>query len=100
MKFIRFSLAKEDIVRNGTMEEDKIYEFTGDLFINRQSTGNVYEREKVQLKAPIVPNHIIGIGKNFAPQGTEKPPVPEMPILFFKPLKDYNWPQQQGYGYG
>lgn len=40
----------------------------------------------VCLPSPVEPRHIIGIGKNFAAPGEAKPPAPDMPILFFKPL--------------
>lgn len=86
MKFVRFNLSGEETVRSGILEGENIREFTGDLFAERQLTGDVFALEQVQLKAPLIPKHIIGIGKNFVPEGAEKPPVPEMPILFFKPL--------------
>jgi 2-keto-4-pentenoate hydratase/2-oxohepta-3-ene-1,7-dioic acid hydratase in catechol pathway len=33
-----------------------------------------------------MPRHIIGIGGNFVREEAQKPSIPELPILFFKPL--------------
>jgi 2-keto-4-pentenoate hydratase/2-oxohepta-3-ene-1,7-dioic acid hydratase in catechol pathway len=86
MKLARFTLIGDTMIRNGIVEDNVVREFTGDLFASRVFTGEVFPLENVQFKAPLMPRHIIGIGKNFVDAGTEKPPVPEMPILFFKPL--------------
>jgi len=86
MKLVRFSLPAEETIRSGYLEGHIIHEFVGDMFSDRQQTGRTFDLEQVSLRAPIVPNHIIGIGKNFVPDNVEKPPVPELPILFFKPL--------------
>ncbi|MEF2245461.1 fumarylacetoacetate hydrolase family protein [Paenibacillus sp. IITD108] len=86
MKFVRFSVEGEAAIRSGQLEEGIIHEWTGHLFGSRVTTGNQFPLEAVQLKAPLEPRHIVGIGKNFSPAGEEKQPIPEMPILFFKPL--------------
>lgn len=86
MKLARFTLPSETDIRSGFVEGAFIREFTGDLFSTKALTGNVYLLENVQLMAPILPRHIIGIGKNFVAEGDVKPAVPDMPILFFKPL--------------
>ncbi|MGG1519722.1 fumarylacetoacetate hydrolase family protein [Paenibacillus oryzisoli] len=86
MKLVRFSLPAEDTICSGLLEGHSIHEFAGDMFSDRQMTGRIFDLEQVSLRAPIVPNQIIGIGKNFVPDNAEKPSIPEMPILFFKPL--------------
>jgi len=86
MKLARFALPGDSTIRNGIIEDNVVNEYEGDLFSARKLTGKRYALEEVQLKAPLLPRHIIGIGKNFAGEGEEKPPVPELPILFFKPL--------------
>lgn len=85
MQLVRFTVNRESEIRSGTVEGDYILEYTGDLFYSRTFTGSRFPLEEVVLTVPIIPNRIIGIGKNFVEEGADKPPVPEMPILFFKP---------------
>lgn len=86
MKYVRFSIANDFSVRNGFLEGNTIREYDGDPFQAPESTGQTFLLEDVSLKAPLTPRHIIGIGKNFVGEGEPKPDVPELPILFFKPL--------------
>lgn len=86
MKLVRFTLPDDAVIRKGIIENDFVREYTGDMFISRTYTGNAFPLGDVHLKVPIMPGHVIGIGKNFVGNGVEKPAVPEMPILFFKPL--------------
>lgn len=86
MKIARFTIPGESEIRKGIVEDSYIHEFTGDMFSSRTLTGNTFFMQNVQLKAPIMPRHIIGIGKNFVGEEATKPVVPEIPILFFKPL--------------
>jgi 2-keto-4-pentenoate hydratase/2-oxohepta-3-ene-1,7-dioic acid hydratase in catechol pathway len=86
MKLARFNLTNDSVTRSGIVEEKVVREFTGDLFASRVFTGNTFPLENVRFLAPLVPRNIIGIGKNFVDESMEKPPAPEMPILFFKPL--------------
>ncbi|ULL18663.1 DUF2437 domain-containing protein [Paenibacillus sp. H1-7] len=85
MKFIRFTIPGDTAVRSGTVEHSVIREFTGDLFGRFDYTGRQYALQDARLLAPLLPRHIIGVGKNFAADHAEKPPVPELPVLFFKP---------------
>jgi 2-keto-4-pentenoate hydratase/2-oxohepta-3-ene-1,7-dioic acid hydratase in catechol pathway len=85
VKFIRFALPGEAVIRSGIAEGSVVREFTGDLFSTLAYTGQQFSLSEVSLKAPILPRHIIGIGKNFVAEDAEKPPVPELPVLFFKP---------------
>ncbi|HZG83407.1 fumarylacetoacetate hydrolase family protein [Paenibacillus sp.] len=86
MKLARFIVQGEHEIRSGIVEDRSIRELTGDVFTAFTFTGNSFAVEDVQFKAPLQPRHIIGIGKNFAADGVEKPAIPDMPILFFKPL--------------
>lgn len=85
MKFIRFTIDGDTAVRQGTVEGAVIREFTGDLFGPFDYTGRQFALHDACLLAPLLPRHIIGVGKNFAADGAEKPPIPELPVLFFKP---------------
>lgn len=86
MKLVQFSLPNDTGIRKGIVENDFVREYTGDMFTSRTLSGHTYPLKDIQLKAPIMPRHIIGIGKNFVGNEVEKPAVPDMPILFFKPL--------------
>jgi 2-keto-4-pentenoate hydratase/2-oxohepta-3-ene-1,7-dioic acid hydratase in catechol pathway len=94
MKFIRFTVSGETEILSGVIEGSMVKEFAGDLFGAHTLTGRMFTLGDVKLKAPLVPRHIIGIGKNFAAEGTDKPPVPDMPILFFKPLGTVVGPEE------
>src|SRR5262245_25552030 len=85
MKFARFTMPGSPDVRSGVVEGTVIREFTGNLFDTPQFTGQVYALSEVRLLAPLQPRHIIGIGSNFVPDGADKPPLPDIPVLFFKP---------------
>lgn len=61
-------------------------EWSGGLFDGPACTGRRFKPDEIRLLAPVEPLHIIGIGQNFAAPGGPKPPVPDMPILFFKPI--------------
>lgn len=86
MKFTRFTVSGETEILSGIIEGGTVKEFIGDLFGARTLTGRTFQLGDIQYKAPLIPRHIIGIGKNFAAEGVDMPPVPDMPILFFKPL--------------
>ncbi|TVY09213.1 fumarylacetoacetate hydrolase family protein [Paenibacillus cremeus] len=88
MKLARFTIPgdAQSEIRSGIVEGDTIREFSGDLFGSCTLTGQSFELKDVRLHAPLSPKHIIGIGKNFVDTGVEKPAIPDMPILFFKPL--------------
>lgn len=86
MKHVRFSTISDSSVRTGTVEGETVKEYIGDpLETNITFTDRLYRMEEVLLHAPLIPRHIIGIGKNFVKEGEPKPEVPELPILFFKP---------------
>ncbi len=86
MKLIRFSLPGHTEIHGGILEGTTVRPYAGDLFGDRSLTGESYPLDQVQLHAPLTPSNIIGIGKNFVAEGQAKPPVPDMPILFMKPL--------------
>jgi len=84
--YVRFSTADDASVRGGVVSDGIVREYEGDLFHEPAFTGRTYNIADVALKAPLEPRHIIGIGKNFVGEGEAKPDIPDLPILFFKPL--------------
>jgi 2-keto-4-pentenoate hydratase/2-oxohepta-3-ene-1,7-dioic acid hydratase in catechol pathway len=86
MKLARFTLPGDTEIRNGIVEGSLIREFMGVWHSPRKIPGKSYALDEVQLKAPLAPRNIIGIGKNFVGEEEEKPPVPKLPIFFLKPL--------------
>jgi 2-keto-4-pentenoate hydratase/2-oxohepta-3-ene-1,7-dioic acid hydratase in catechol pathway len=94
MKLVRFTLPDDSQIRSGIIEGEYVREFTGEMYTSRILTGNHYSLRDIRLTAPILPRNIIGIGKNFVDEGKEKPPIPEIPILFFKPLTTVVGPEE------
>ncbi|GIQ69793.1 DUF2437 domain-containing protein [Xylanibacillus composti] len=94
MKLIRFSLPDRNEVRGGILDGTTVRAFAGDLFGDKSPTGEVYPLADVRLHAPLKPGNIIGIGKNFVAEGQVKPPVPDLPIFFMKPLSTVIGPDE------
>lgn len=86
MKFVRFSIEGNAQVYNGVMDGTCIRTYNGNPFESIELTQEQYPLDAVSLHSPVLPRTIIGIGKNFIAEGTPKPPIPELPIFFFKPL--------------
>lgn len=85
MKFVRFTTGTDENVYVGVMSGEGIEEIRGNIYGEWQYTERTYELDTVRLQAPLVPNEIIGIGKNYVGTKEELTTPPEMPILFFKP---------------
>src|SRR5690554_2628016 len=87
MKFARFETANDGIARNAVLEQGKLHEIEGNIFADWKKTGQVYEESSVRLLAPLIPNSIIGVGKNYVAIGEAKPEqTPDIPVLFYKPV--------------
>jgi len=86
MKLARFSFEGKAEVYNGVIEGDFIHTYSGSPFEQIEILQEKYALHEVKLLSPIIPRHIIGIGKNFVAEGSIKPPMPELPIFFFKPI--------------
>jgi 2-keto-4-pentenoate hydratase/2-oxohepta-3-ene-1,7-dioic acid hydratase in catechol pathway len=88
MKFVRFTENKGSHIHSGVLENsNSIKEIRGDLFDSWEYTGAVYNVNDVRMEAPLVPNSIIGIGKNYlAPDEVRPEKLPDIPVLFYKPV--------------
>jgi 2-keto-4-pentenoate hydratase/2-oxohepta-3-ene-1,7-dioic acid hydratase in catechol pathway len=86
MKFVRFQEQETAAIRTGILVDGVIKEIEGNPFAAWHFTENEHKLDAVKLKSPIVPRHIIGIGKNYLAPGEERPDhLPEIPVLFYKP---------------
>lgn len=85
MKIVRFMEPSEGRATYGVLEGHMVWEITGSIFGNFQKSGRSYASNEVKMVAPLIPNEIIGIGKNYVPNDQTPPTAPELPILFFKP---------------
>lgn len=96
MKFTRFSVGSEHQIRSGVLVENTIKEMEGNLFGTWQYTGVDFFVNDVKLKAPLVPNSIIGIGANFvAAKEDLAETLPEIPVFFYKPVTSVIGPDDQ-----
>lgn len=89
MKYARFRIAEEQPIKLGIVEGEWLYEVEGELFSSQKKIikENKYPLNSVKLEAPLMPRHIIGVGKNYVGPGEAKPPkYPDVPIFFFKPV--------------
>ncbi|MDB5084389.1 MAG: ureidoglycolate lyase [Bacilli bacterium] len=95
MKFARFSLHSEQVVRSGILQNNQLYEISGDMMNEWGYTGQVYEEREVKLAAPLCPNQIIGIGLNYVPPGETPEWQQTMPVFFFKPVSSVIGPNDE-----
>ena len=96
MKFARFKIANDGIIRSAVLEQGKLHEIEGDIFSVWNKTGKNYDESKVRLLAPFIPNSIIGVGKNYVAQGESKPEItPDIPVLFYKPVSSLIGPEDE-----
>lgn len=94
MKYVRFSIGSDSLIHNGVIEGEFVRKYNGNPFNEIELTSEKYPLQDIKLHSPLVPQHIIGIGKNFVAEGTPKPEIPEMPILFFKPVTTVIGPEE------
>jgi 2-keto-4-pentenoate hydratase/2-oxohepta-3-ene-1,7-dioic acid hydratase in catechol pathway len=85
MKFIRFVTDNDSAVQAGVMTERGYEVIQGNMFGDWSFTGQIVDPSTAKLLAPLVPRHIVGIGKNFVTEGMPVPEAPAIPIWFFKP---------------
>lgn len=94
MKFLRFRIPSQIEVRTGYVEDGKIREIAGNLFGSWTATERVFSFDEVKLEPPIIPNNIIGIGKNYIGPDENKPnEIPKIPVFFYKPSSSVIGPE-------
>ncbi|MBI9045574.1 MAG: fumarylacetoacetate hydrolase family protein [Anaerolineaceae bacterium] len=85
MRFVRY-LAKDDIPRYGWILDDRVGPIEGTPFGDFRRLEADFELKDVKLLAPVVPEKIIGIGRNYIEHAKEHGAnVPDSPMMFLKP---------------
>jgi len=89
MKFVRFF--NNDTISYGVVENDLIWELSGNPYSNTQKTGASFLLAESKLASPVAPQKIIGIGLNYmdhiTSQGLE---IPLEPYIVHRPLNTIN----------
>ena len=94
MKFVRFKDQNTD--HAGILLDGEIKGIQGDIFGEWAYTGQSFQKNEVQLLAPLEPNQIIGIGANYVSNTKDIPEIlPEIPVFFFKPASSVIGPEEK-----
>jgi 2-keto-4-pentenoate hydratase/2-oxohepta-3-ene-1,7-dioic acid hydratase in catechol pathway len=84
VRIARFSV--NDEVDFGVVEGDEVAPITGHPFAPFTVTGYRYALPEVRLLAPVIPNKVVAIGKNYADHAREMGgEAPAAPVIFLKP---------------
>ncbi|MFI9260122.1 fumarylacetoacetate hydrolase family protein [Streptomyces sioyaensis] len=84
MRIARFSI--DGNVGFGVVEGDELDVIKGHPFAEFERSGQKVPLDKVRLLPPVLPNKVVGIGRNYADHAAELGnAVPDVPVTFFKP---------------
>ncbi|WP_043266269.1 fumarylacetoacetate hydrolase family protein [Streptomyces sp. CT34] len=84
MRIARFSI--DGNVGFGVLEDDELDVIKGHPFAEFERSGQKVPLDKVRLLPPVLPNKVVGVGRNYAAHAAELGnEVPEVPVTFFKP---------------
>ncbi|QHC25289.1 fumarylacetoacetate hydrolase family protein [Streptomyces sp. GS7] len=84
MRIARFSI--DGNVGFGVLEGDELDVIKGHPFAEFERSGQKVPLDKVRLLPPVLPNKVVGVGRNYAEHAAELGnEVPEVPVTFFKP---------------
>jgi 2-keto-4-pentenoate hydratase/2-oxohepta-3-ene-1,7-dioic acid hydratase in catechol pathway len=85
MKILRFK-TNNGKIKQGYLEEGKVFEITGGIFGEYHPSGSEYEVSHIKFLPPCSPTKIVAIGLNYRDHAEElKKKVPDEPLLFLKP---------------
>jgi len=92
MKIIRFQWQGK--VNWGIVEDDTIFALDGDLYGDFEKGKEMCQLPEVRLLAPVEPGITVACGMNYMDHIKELGwPVPEEPVLFFKPVNTVIGPE-------
>jgi len=81
--------------RSGFIEGSAVQEIAGELWGQRERTGNSWPLDAVKLLPPSAPSKIVCIGKNYVDHAAEMGgPPPKQPIIFLKPPSSIISPEE------
>ncbi|PJJ04698.1 2-keto-4-pentenoate hydratase/2-oxohepta-3-ene-1,7-dioic acid hydratase in catechol pathway [Streptomyces sp. 2333.5] len=84
VRIARFSI--DGNVGFGVVEGDELDVIKGHPFAEFERSGQKVPLDKVRLLPPVLPNKVVGIGRNYADHAAELGnAVPDVPVTFFKP---------------
>ncbi|KUL39841.1 2-hydroxyhepta-2,4-diene-1,7-dioate isomerase [Streptomyces sp. NRRL F-4489] len=84
MRIARFSI--DGNVGFGVLEGDELDVIKGHPFADFERSGRKVPLDKVRLLPPVLPNKVVGVGRNYAEHAAELGnEVPDTPVIFFKP---------------
>ncbi|MGW8398681.1 fumarylacetoacetate hydrolase family protein [Streptomyces lydicus] len=84
MRIARFSI--DGNVGFGVVEDDALDVIKGHPFAEFERSGQKVPLDKVRLLPPVLPNKVVGVGRNYAEHAAELGnAVPDVPVTFFKP---------------
>jgi 2-keto-4-pentenoate hydratase/2-oxohepta-3-ene-1,7-dioic acid hydratase in catechol pathway len=84
MRLVRFRAG--DRIATGVVEGEIVRPLRGTFFEEPIPTGEELPLDSVRLLAPVIPSKLVCVARNYAEHAKEMGnPVPEVPVLFFKP---------------
>ncbi len=84
MRLVRFR--HNDRIRTGVLEGGAVRPLAGTFFSEPIPTGEEFPPGDVRLLAPVIPSKVVAVARNYPEHARELGnPVPERPLLFFKP---------------
>lgn len=84
MRYLRYEWNNKTYF--GVLEDDTVYELSGDYISGAEKTGITHPVSEVKLRAPYIPGKIIGVGANYKSfLDWKKREYPVRPRIFQKP---------------
>jgi 2-keto-4-pentenoate hydratase/2-oxohepta-3-ene-1,7-dioic acid hydratase in catechol pathway len=75
-----------DRIATGVLEDDTIRGLRGTFFADPVPSGEEVAVDHVRLLAPVLPSKVVAVARNYPAHAAEMGnPLPEVPMLFFKP---------------
>jgi 2-keto-4-pentenoate hydratase/2-oxohepta-3-ene-1,7-dioic acid hydratase in catechol pathway len=94
MKIVRYTTGKK--AAYGILKGKQIHCYTGTPYARFEATDDYLKLSDVKLLAPCVPTTIIALGLNYRGHAEEsKMPIPEEPLIFFKPVTSIIGPEEK-----
>jgi 2-keto-4-pentenoate hydratase/2-oxohepta-3-ene-1,7-dioic acid hydratase in catechol pathway len=84
VKLVRYRFGEE--IATGFVEGETVRGLRGTFFEDPVPSGDEVALEHVRLLAPVIPSKVVAVARNYPEHAAEMGnPVPEAPMLFFKP---------------